>query len=212
MPRFLAAAIALLLAVAAPAAGGASLDVWDRAYDPSTGTRFIPLQLIIGGEWDGARVITYPEGRFGESVDHPSVWVGPKSWTHPRTGETITVYDRTRGGRNAADQIFAVRKDGAAIGRVADSRFGISACDGEAKYPLGLWTQGETRRFESTCWYGERSRTMVTILTIRDIDYDYAGWHHALRLEWVLRDKDADRELDHRIYTFAPGKGMVHLN
>ena len=32
-----------------------------------------------------------------------------------------------------------------------------------------------------------------------------------LRLEWVLRDKDDSRTIDHRTYTFAPGKGVVHL-
>ena len=61
------------------------------------------------------------------------------------------VYDRTRRG---VGQKFAVRTDGTAIGRVADSRYGISSCDQEAKYPLGVWRQGETRDFQYQCWYG----------------------------------------------------------
>src|SRR5258708_34370892 len=79
------------------------------AAEPAS--RFLPLQLIIGGEWDGQNTITYPSGRFGELVQGGSIWVGPKQWTHPKTGEVLTVYDRTRGGRNAAEQSFAVRKD-----------------------------------------------------------------------------------------------------
>jgi len=209
--RFLAVASSLLVA-AATTARAAEPDGWDRAYDPATGARFIPLQLIIGGEWKGERTITYPAGTFGKLVDHGSIWVGPKKWIHPKTGEALTVYDRSRVGHGmVTDQIFAVRKDQTAIGRVADNRFGITACDQEAKYPLGLWTQGEARSFEYTCWYGDRPRTKVTTLAIRDIDFDYGGFKHSLRLEWVLRNKDDGRELDHRFYTFAPSKGLVHL-
>ncbi len=197
---------------AAGAALAAEPDGWDRAYDPASGTRFIPLQLVIGGAWNGERTITYPAGTFGELVEHGSVWVGPKTWIHPKTGQALTVYDRSRGGRGmVTDQVFAVRQDQTAIGRVADNRFGITACDQEAKYPLGLWRQGETRSFDYTCWYGDQARAKVTTLTIRDIDFDYGGFKHALRLEWVLRDKDNGRELDHRFYIFAPGKGLVHL-
>jgi hypothetical protein len=199
----------VLLSGSAMAAGP---DGWDHAYDPATGTRFIPLQLIVGGEWGGERTITYPKGIYAELIEHGSVWVGPRTWTHPRTGETLSVYDRSRTGRGmVTDQIFAVRKDQTAIGRVADNRFGITACDQEAKYPLGLWRQGESRSFEYTCWYGDRPRAKVATLTIRDIDFDYGGFRHALRVEWVLRDKGDSRDIDHRIYTFAPGKGVVHL-
>jgi hypothetical protein len=173
--------------------------------------RFLPLQLIIGGDWDGQNTITYPSGRFGELVQGGSIWVGPKQWTHPKTGEVLTVYDRTRGGRNAADQVFAVRKDKTAIGRVSDNRFGIEACDQEGKYPLGVWRQGEKRSFEYTCWYGGKANTRVTTLTIQEIDFDFGGFKHAMQVDWVLRDKASGRELDHRIYTFAPGKGVVNL-
>jgi hypothetical protein len=209
--RLLAIASGLLLA-GSVAAFAAEPDGWDRAYDSATGKRFIPLQLIMGGAWDGERAITYPKGTFAELVDHGSVWVGPRKWTNPKTGEELIVYDRSRIGHGmVTNQIFAVRKDQTAIGRVADNRFGITACDQEAKYPLGLWSQGETRSFEYTCWYGDQPRTKITTLTIRDIDFDYGGFKHALRLEWVLRDKGDSRAIDHRFYTFAPGKGVVHL-
>lgn len=208
----LAAIISSLLLASAVMALAAEPDAWDRAYDPATRTRFIPLQLIIGGEWNGERTITYPKGMFGELIDHGSIWVGPKTWTHPRTGQSLIVYDRSRTGHGmVTDQIFAVRTDQTAIGRVADNRFGITACDQEAKYPLGLWTEGETRSFEYTCWYGDQPRTKTATLTIRDLDFDYGGFKHSLRLDWVLRDKGESRPLDHNIYTFAPSKGVVHL-
>jgi hypothetical protein len=174
-------------------------------------TRFIPLELIIGAAWNGEKTITYPTGRFTEGVEGrgASTWVGPRQWTHPKTGRTMVVYDRSRGGRNPAIQIFAVRDDLAAIGRVADNRFGIAACDQEAKYPLGLWKQGETRSFDYTCWYGDATRAQITTLTIQEIDFDYGGQAHCLKIEWLLRTRDNPRAIDHRIYIFAPGRGVV---
>lgn len=175
--------------------------------------RYIPLQLIIGDRWNGEQTITYPSGRFAEGARDtaPSIWVGPKQWVHPKTGRTLTVYARGRDGRNAAEQIFAVRDDQAAIGRVADSRFGITACDQEAKYPLGLWKQRETRTFDSTCWYGDKAQAKVTTITIQELDYTCYGQEHCLRIEWILRDKGKESvNLDHRVYDFAPNQGMVH--
>lgn len=175
-------------------------------------TRFIALQLIIGDRWNGEHTISYPSGRFIEGARRgvASIWVGPRQWQHPATGRTLTVYFRSRDGQNTADQIFAVRDDQTAIGRVADSRFGITACDQEAKYPLGLWNQGETRTFEYVCWYGNERRAKVTTITIQDIDYECFGMAHCLRIEWVLRDKQGSgRPLDHRVYVFAPNQGMV---
>jgi hypothetical protein len=81
--------VSVLWLAGSMAAVAAELDGWDRAYDPATRTRFIPLQLIIGGEWNGERTITYPVGTFGELIDHGSIWVGPRKWTHPRTGEEL---------------------------------------------------------------------------------------------------------------------------
>jgi hypothetical protein len=176
---------------------------------PSAPPRFIPLQLIVGGVWDGEETITYPSGSFAERFAHGSVWVGPRQWGHPRTGKTLTVYDRSRGNRSLVEQIFAVRDDQTAIGRVADSRFGISACDGEGKFPLGPWRQGETRRFDYTCWYGDRARTQNTTITIRRLDFACSAGEHCLEVEWVLRTSGDEHEMDHRIYLFAPSRGMV---
>jgi hypothetical protein len=202
MTRTLPAALAFLLCAGlAAGAGGAETPV----------PRYIPLQLIIGDNWNGEHSITFPVGRFTEGVEGrgASTWSGPRQWTHPKTGRVLAVYDRSRGGRNAAVQIFAVRDDLTAIGRVADNRFGITACDQEAKYPLGLWAQGETRSFEYTCWYGEEARAKVTTLTIQEIDFTFEGREHCLKEEWVLRDKGDPRLIDHRIYIFAPNRGVV---
>ncbi len=174
--------------------------------------RFIPLQLIVGDRWDGSETISYPVGRFVEGVGQgaASVWTGPRQWMHPKTQHALTVYFRSRDGRNAADQIFAVRDDQTAIGRVADSRFGITACDQEGKYPLGFWKQGESRSFDYQCWYGNTAKSKVSTITIQEIDFTCDGKEHCLRIEWILRDKGStSHPTDHRVYVFAPNHGMV---
>lgn len=202
---------ALLLSLAASAADSSAH--WARSYDSATQVRFIPLELILGAPWDGQRKIAMPKGSFieGESRN-PSTWVGPMEWKHPDNGETIQVYERMRRG---VGQRFGLRKDASAIGRVSDSRFGLSSCEEEAKYPLGEWKQGETREFEYRCWYGsgekKRSAKMVTIITIENADFSYSGVDHSLRIHWVLKSKDDGKEVDNRHYVFSPGLGIVSV-
>lgn len=186
-------------------------DVWAASYDAATQTRYIPLELILGARWNGKREIAFPEGNFTEGVTtNPSTWRGPSAWQHPDTGATLTVYDRARRG---VGQKFAVRSDQSAIGRVADSRYGIRSCDQEAKYPLGIWRQGETRVFEYRCWYGSgaagRVRETRSTITIEKIDFEFAGLPHALQVRWVLKHGDDPREVDNRVYVFAPDRGAV---
>lgn len=183
-------------------------DVWQDSYDPATGRRYIPLELILGAEWDGRHVLRYPSGTFPAHAGG-STWRGPRNWTHPFTGQTLTVYDRWRGGSNPARQIFAVRAERVAIGRVADSRHGILACDREAKFPLGWWMHGETRTYESRCWYASGVRFKTETITIDRASFTCGRWQHCLRLRWVLRDAGNDTPIDNEMYTFAPGKGRV---
>ena len=92
--------------------------VWQGAYDPTTRTRFIPLELILGAYWNGSREPALPAGRFVESLWRGSAtWTGPKGWRHRDTGESLMVYDRIRPG---VSQKMAVRREGDAIGRVED--------------------------------------------------------------------------------------------
>ena len=206
MVRFQNVMLALLFLLTTAAVARA--DVWDDAYDAKRGTRFIPLELILGATWDGSRTINYPKGTFHQTAGG-STWEGPEKWTHPMTGRSLTVYFRSRGGRNAASQVFAVRDDKVAIGRVGDSRFGIDGCDQEAKFPLGQWKQGETRTFRYTCWYDKKPKIKVNTITITNIDFDCQGFKHCLSVEWVHRNEGAAGVLDQQIYTFAPGKSRV---
>ena len=204
------ALVAWMIVACLSAPAMAAEDVWSASWDSATQTRYIPLELILGAPWDGRRQIALPKGSFIEGVARDaSTWVGPMDWKHPDTGEMLAVYERSR---RAVAQRFAVLKDGAAIGRVSDTRYGIRSCDGEAKYPLGEWKQGETRHFEVNCWYysgGGRVVQKVATITMEEADFTYGGVAHSVRIHWILKRKDGGPDIDNRRYVFSPGLGIV---
>ena len=222
MRRFLPVVFAVLIEVSGlasvvaaewPAARLGQKEVWDAATDQVAQHRFIPMQLIVPAAWDGTRRIDMP---IAEGVDaEGTVWTGPQEWRNPYTGQMLTVYDRRRTTRRegSVEQKMAVRVDGSAIGRVHDSRFGGLVCDQEAKFPLGVWKQGEVRTFEYVCLTTrggqvvERRRTAR--ITIEELDYEYNGVAHSLRFAWRFTDRDSGEVLDHRTYIFSPGRGLA---
>ncbi len=187
--------------------------VWEAATDQAAQRRFIPMQLIVPGAWDGKRRIDMPTA---DGVDaEGTVWTGPQEWRNRYTGQMLTVYDRRRTTRRegSVEQKMAIRVDGSAVGRVYDSRFGGLVCDQEAKFPLGVWKQGGVRTFEYVCLTTrggqvvERRRTAR--ITIEELDYEYNGVAHSLRFAWRFSDRDSGEVLDHRTYIFSPGRGLA---
>lgn len=55
--------IALRLAIAG-VARAEDWSAWQRAYDPATGTRFIPVELWTGAAWNGAQCELRPNDAF----------------------------------------------------------------------------------------------------------------------------------------------------
>ena len=196
-----------------PAAQLGPKDVWEAATDRGTQTRFIPMQLIVPAAWDGARRIDLPVASGSDAEE--TVWSGPQDWLSPQTGQTLRVYDRRRTNRRegSVEQKMAVRTDGSALGRVYDSRFGGITCDQEGKFPLGAWKQGEVRTFEYACMATRGGRLVerrrASRITMEEIDYEYAGVPHSLRIAWRFTDRDSGEILDHRTYIFSPGRGLV---
>ena len=202
----IAAAAALLLAATALAGSTAAEEgtAWDRAYDAAASTRFIPVQLWTGGDWDGSRVIrmTPADLVFG-SREQKSVR-GPFAWAHPVTGQTFQVYERLNSGKR---QLFTVTNDGTGLGRVFDSRY-KDLCAGEVKFPLGYWKQGESRSYIVSCQ--PRGRARPLIVTILDLDFVYDGVQHSLRFHWLMNEGKG-RGTD-MMYVYSPGRGLVHLD
>jgi len=182
---------------------------WDAAYDPSTGERFIPAQLVVPGVWNGARSIDTPAANFVDGGGDR--WSGPADDTEPLTGRRIVSYGRERTNRREGTvlQHFAVREQGDGIGRIRDSRFGGLECAGEIKFPLGLWREGETRHNRHQCTTkGRPPETRVNTITIEKVDFPCAGVEHCLQFTWV-HEGEGRGKLDDRRYIVAPGIGTV---
>ncbi len=171
------------------------------------------MQLIVPGVWDGVRRIDLPLAK-GDGTEE-TVWSGPQTWQNPHTGSTLTVYDRRRTTRREGlvVQKMAVRDDGSAIGRVSDSRFGGLVCDQEAKFPLGVWTQGEVRTYNYVCLGSgdgpAKPKKRTSRISIEELDYECDGTVHCLRFKWRHTDGDSGEVLDQRTYILSPGRGLI---
>ena len=197
---------ALLVALAAPGgpAGAGNVAVWDRAYDPASATRFIPVALWTGGDWDGERVIRMAPADLVFGARGQKSVRGPLPWTHPSTGQIFQVYERLNSGKR---QLFTITNDGTGLGRVLDSR-DRELCAGEVKFPLGYWKQAEARSYTLSCQPRDRARPLT--VTILDIDFTHDGVPHSLRFHW-LQNEGKGRGTD-MTYVYSPGRGLVHLD
>ncbi len=206
LPTMLAAA-APALAEPWPEARLGPLAHWDAAYDAATGERFIPLQLVVPGPWDGTRTVQHPPGNFTDGGGDR--WTGPSEDTEPMSGRKIQAYGRERTSKREGTvrQAFAVRAEGDGIGRIRDSRFGGLECAGEIKIPLGAWRQGEVRRNEYSCRAKGRTERRVNTITIERVDFPCRGVPHCLQFTWV-HEGEGGRKYDDRRYLLAPGVGQ----
>ena len=164
--------------------------------------RFIPVELWTGGNWDGKhelRMAPINQG-FGHREDKRIV--GPVPYVRPGAKEPIQVYERWNRGKK---QLFALSSRGDGLGRVYDSRYERN-CTDEVKFPLGVWKQGETRRFVISC-EGGKSRHLE--VTIEKIDFVHAGVPHSLQFHWLM-DGGRGRGTDMR-YVYSPGLGLVDV-
>ena len=183
---------------------GAELSRWAASHDPIAKTRYIPVELWTGAEWDGSRELKMAPadlsfGRRGEKRIS-----GPLAWKRPGTGETIQVYERDNAGKK---QMFALSSRGDGLGRVFDSRYGRDCID-EVKFPLGVWMENETRTFDVSCNDGSLRRTIR--VTIEKLDFVFDGVPHSLQFHWVA-DGGKRRGTDMR-YIYSPGRGLVSLD
>lgn len=169
---------------------------WERAYDPVTRVRFIPVELWTGAAWDGTQEIRMAPAalEFGQRGDKtikgPTVWNG------------IQVYERLNRDKL---QLFAIREDRTGLGRVFDSRYPQFGCRGEVKFPLGEWKQGEVREYQLDCVRGKRPLRV----TIEEIDFVYDGVPHSLRFHWLFME-GRGRGTDMR-YVYSPLRGLVDV-
>ena len=192
--RSIIAAVALLIAGVAHADDWSA---WQRAYDPATRTRFIPVELWTGAPWDGARQIRMAPADFKFGARGDKSIRGPIDWNGTQ------VYERL--SRGNVSQLFALREDGTGLGRVFDSRYPDRGCRDEVKFPLGVWKQGEVREYRVPCTSGARPLKV----TIEEIDFVHDGVPHSLRFHWLLnagRGRGTDMH-----YVYSPLRGLVSV-
>ncbi len=155
-----------------------------------------------------------PEGA-AERVITIDLWAGdgaaggPVNVADPAGGMPVAVYERiTEGG--ARQQLLAVTQGGAALGRILDRQSGQPErrFEGDVVFPLGLWHQGERRRFSATeiTLFGPAERRIT--LEILDISATHRGISGSLRYRLTVEDA-AGRMLSCEHAVYSPGRGQV---
>ncbi|MDX1485324.1 MAG: hypothetical protein R3229_12675 [Alphaproteobacteria bacterium] len=233
------AVLAAASGAAAPAIAGdmpaAEAEAWAKSCDPKTKRRFIPVELWTGAPWSGKREIEMGKADISHDRDHTiRHFFGPKTWRHNVSGEEFLIYDhrierkRRRARRKFKYMYFTVRPDKQGMGRVYDSRRTLAYLSPGAKFPLGYWTQGETRVLSATVMprvYKEtggppttdpdtidrtrtRTRTRLFEMTITQIDFTYEGIEHCLKFKWRAGTKRRTTQVYE--YTYCPRRSMVN--
>ena len=202
--RNLGFALAVAVMAAGSAAAAPDLSRWAAGFDAAARTRFIPVELWTGGEWDGSRDLRLTRANLAFGQRGEKRITGPVAWTRAGSGETMEVYERNNRGKK---QLFALSSRGDGLGRVYDSRYERDCVD-EVKFPLGTWREGETRTFDVVCNNGRLRRRIE--LTIEKLDFEHNGAPHSLQFHWV-GDGGKGRGTNMH-YIYSPGKGLVTLD
>jgi hypothetical protein len=207
-------ATVVLAASVSPAVAAVAGNSWDGAINFETKERFIPVELWAGAEWNGRRELEMPkvDGNYRHNKSAYSI-KGPTEWKHPATGQTHTVYERINPQSGGPKwQIFVINEERTGLGRLYDGRPNrdTRTSSGGLKFPLGLWKEGETKKFAYKVYEGSRDSVRVESITIKQIDFTMGNDKHCLEFYWTVTDKDEKKLYDHHTYTYCPGKSMVH--
>ena len=202
--------------MALESASAAAFDIktWQGSTNPETKERYIPVELWSGAEWDGGRELKMPKVEATYRHQESYQIKGPTEWKHPDNGQTYIVYERLNPGRRAGEakwQLFAINSEQSGLGRVYDARreLGTRTFSGGLKFPLGVWKEGETRKFLYKRYEKSRESDRAEFITIKQITFTFLGNPHCLEFYWAETDKDEKKIIDHHTYIYCPGKSMV---
>ena len=152
------------------------LKAWEESINRETKERYIPVELWAGAEWDGKKELKMPN--VDGSYQHRKATYqikGPVEWEHPTMGRKFLVYERINPGKDGVKwQLFTINNDQNGLGRLYDGRAGRDGrlSSGGLKFPLGLWKEGETRRFVYQVWQSSARNPLLfkrLILLFREI-------------------------------------------
>ena len=77
------------------------------------------------------------------------------------------------------------------------------------KFPLGIWQEGETKRFLYKRYERGKASDRAELITIKQIDFTFHGMANCLEFYWAETDKDGGKLYDHHSYIYCPEKSMV---
>ena len=187
--------------------------VWEGSINLDTKERYIPVDLWAGAEWDGERVLKMPkvDGRYRHGKATYQI-KGPMEWEHPTIGQKFFVYERINPGKEGVKlQRFTINQEKSGLGRVYDARPGLGTrmFSGGLKFPLGVWKEGETRKFVYKHYDGSKVADRAESITIKQITFQFQQDTYCLEFYWTATDKDEKRIYDHQTYIYCPRKSMV---
>ncbi|GAB4366173.1 MAG: hypothetical protein Kow00114_23950 [Kiloniellaceae bacterium] len=136
---------------------------------------------------------------------------GPTAWTHGKTGQVLQVYERRNVESDGVkSQLFVVRPDGQALGRVFDTRPGRADryFENDAFFPLGTWSRGESRDFQIVEHTEQGPQVRSATIKIRRLDFTFRDVPHSLRYDWILTDANGTVLYNER-YVYSPGVGFA---
>jgi hypothetical protein len=208
------AALAGLSACIATTGGGASTSAsTSSGFSKSGDQRVIPVALWAGSDWAKTKDQTLPKVDTLTGKNKDRRIRGPIDWTHPKTGEKMKVYERVSAAKDGEKrQLYALTHDGAALGRVFDSRPGQPDryFVGDAIFPLGPWRAGEQRRFFTIEYSGDEMRILEERLRLRKLSFAYDGAPESLKFDWRQRSEDYEVLFDER-YIYSPGRSLARF-
>ena len=214
--QFIKASLCLLVAfiLAANTSLAVELRPWEASINSAAKERYIPVELWSGAQWDGNKELKM--AKVDASYRHSESYQikGPTEWKHPDNGQTYTVYERVNPGRRAGEskwQLFAINQDQSGFGRVYDTRPGLGTrtFSGGLKFPLGVWKEGETRKFSYKRYEKSRLSDRAELITIKQIDLSFQNNQHCLQFYWVETDNTGNKLYDHHTYVYCPEKSMI---
>lgn len=190
-----------------------SQQAWENSVDKTAGTRFIPLELWTGGSWTGEQAVSMTPADFTFGKRRHKTIKGPFQWTHPKTGETLWVYERvnetTKGTKR---QLFTINPDGTGLAKVFDERPGEATryfTTNAVLFPLGYWGKGEKRFFTFDEFVDGKKVKRTAMVYMRRLSFTYKKVKYASKYDWILNDEKGN-VLFHERFIYGPGKGLMY--
>jgi len=163
------------------------------------------------GLWAGV-----PGAKFGDRVDR-TVDVrriaGPLTWTHPVTGQSMTVYARTKWEKSGTKtSYYTLRRDGTALARVLDRRPGAADryFTDDAFFPVGPWRSGVSRSYTMSEHSGGKATRYQVTLTVTKAAFTHKGHSGSMEYIWTERNHSGRKTKELR-YVYSPGIGLADV-